>query len=292
MGIISTLQDSPVLFYVFIALLGLLIGSFLNVVIVRLPLMMEREWRQQCREMFGTGGDEEPGKEEPFSLVRPGSHCPECGSPVRPLQNIPVLSYLWLRGRCADCGAGIGLRYPVVELLSAVVALTAASHYGLSWELAGALILGWSFLAMSAIDIEHHLLPDGIVLPLLWIGLLLNAWGVYTDIYSALYGAVLGYVSLWLVYHAFRFLTGKEGMGYGDFKLFACIGAWLGWQSLPLVILLSAVCGAAVGIAMIVLKGQDKSTPIPFGPFLCAAGFIALLWGRQITDAYLQFAGL
>jgi len=288
--VIDLLQSNPVLLYVSIAVLGLIIGSFLNVVIVRLPLMMEREWRQQCRELLEIEAVEDDGKE--LNLVRPRSHCPHCGGSVGALQNIPVFSYLWLKGRCAHCGAAIGLRYPVIEILSALAALAAASHYGLTWELAGALALGWSFLAMSAIDIEHHLLPDGIVLPLLWLGLLLNSFGVYTDIHSALYGAALGYGVLWLVFQLFRLATGKEGMGYGDFKLLACIGAWLGWQSLPLVILLSAVCGAAVGIAMIAFKGQDRGQPIPFGPFLCAAGFIALLWGPRITDAYLQFAGL
>jgi len=288
--VIAAIQGNPVLLYISIAVLGLLIGSFLNVVIVRLPLMMEREWRQQCRELLELEAAADGGQE--LSLVRPRSHCRSCGKPVSALQNIPVLSYLWLKGRCAHCGAAIGLRYPVIEILSALLALVAAGRFGLSWELAGALALGWSFLAMSAIDIEHQLLPDGIVLPLLWLGLLLNSFGVYTDIHSALYGAAAGYGILWLVFQSFRLATGKEGMGYGDFKLLACIGAWLGWQSLPLVILLSAVCGAAVGIAMIAFKGQDRGQPIPFGPFLCAAGFIALLWGPRITDAYLQFAGL
>jgi len=202
------------------------------------------------------------------------------------------LSYLWLRGQCAECGARIGLRYPVIEVLAAVLAAVAVWKYGLSWQFAGALALNWSFLTISAIDIEHQLLPDNIVLPLLWVGLLANSFGLYTDIYSALYGAFAGYVSLWLVFQAFRLLTGKEGMGYGDFKLFACIGAWLGWQALPLVILLSAFCGAAVGLALIAFQGQDKSQPIPFGPFLCAAGFVAMMWGPQLTAAYLQFAGL
>jgi len=288
--VIALLQSNPALLYVSVAVLGLIIGSFLNVVVVRLPVMMERGWHQQCRELLELEAADDGGRE--LNLLRPRSHCPSCGGPVGALQNIPVLSYLWLKGRCAHCGAAIGLRYPVIEILSALLALAAAGHFGLSRELAGALVLGWGFLAMSAIDIEHHLLPDGIVLPLLWAGLLLNSFGLYTDIHSALYGAAAGYGVLWLVFQLFRLATGKEGMGYGDFKLLACIGAWLGWQSLPLVILLSAVCGAAVGIAMIVLRGQDRNQPIPFGPFLCAAGFIALLWGPQISGAYLQLSGL
>ena len=285
------MEDNPALFYGSVVLFGLVIGSFLNVVIVRLPHMLERTWKQQCRELLELD-DEREHPESPLSLARPGSHCPQCKMPISPRHNIPVLSYLWLRGRCAGCGTRISLRYPLVEVLAAAVAVLVVLKYGLSWQFIGALILGWSFLAMSAIDIEHHLLPDGIVLPLMWLGLLANSFGLYTDIYSALYGAVLGYISLWVVFQTFRLLTGKEGMGYGDFKLFACIGAWLGWQALPLVILLAALCGTVVGVALIVTKQQQRSQPIPFGPFLCAAGLVTLIWGPEITGAYLQFAGL
>ncbi|MDZ7842952.1 MAG: A24 family peptidase [Gammaproteobacteria bacterium] len=290
MWIVPTLQSNPVLLYVAVVLFGLIVGSFLNVVIVRLPVMLEASWRQQCRALLEPDAAEETG--EPYNLVHPRSRCPHCQAPVRAIQNIPVVSWLWLRGRCARCRAAIGLRYPVIEILAAVLAVAALSQFGLSWQLAGALALYWSFLAMSAIDIEHQLLPDNIVLPLLWVGLLANSFGLYTDIHSALYGAFFGYASLWLVFQGFRLLTGKEGMGYGDFKLLACIGAWLGWQALPLVILLAAFCGAIVGIAMIVFRGQERSQPIPFGPFLCAAAFVAMMWGPQLTDAYLQFAGL
>lgn len=290
MWIVPTLQSSPVLLYVTIVLFGLIVGSFLNVVIVRLPVVLETSWRRQCRELLELTPEDDAGAT--YNLVHPGSRCPHCDAPIRPLHNIPVLSWLWLRGRCARCRAPIGLRYPVIEFLAALLAVAALWKYGLSWQLAGALAFNWSFLAMSAIDIEHQILPDNIVLPLLWVGLLANSFGLYTDIHSALYGAFLGYASLWLVFQAFLLVTGKEGMGYGDFKLFACIGAWLGWQALPLVILLAAFCGAAVGIAMIVFRGQDKGVPIPFGPFLCAAGFVAMMWGPQITGAYLQFAGL
>lgn len=271
-------------------LFGLVVGSFLNVVIVRLPGMLEQTWRQQCRELLELESSLDPQPQ--LTLVRPGSHCPECRAPIRPMHNIPVVSYLWLRGRCAACGTRISFRYPVVEMLAAVLAVLVVWKYGLTWQFACALALAWSFLAMSAIDIDHHLLPDGMVLPLMWLGLLANSFGLYTDIQSALYGAAAGYISLWVVFQVFRLLTGKEGMGYGDFKLFACIGAWLGWQALPLVILLAALCGTIVGVGMMVIKQHDKSQPIPFGPFLCAAGLVAMLWGPEITNAYLQFAGL
>lgn len=290
MWMVSALQSNPALLYAFTILFGLVVGSFLNVVIVRLPGMLDLSWKLQCRELLGLEGGEPP--QERFNLVYPGSHCPHCRSPVKPIHNIPVVSYLWLGGKCAHCGAAIGLRYPLIETFAAMLAVVALGRFGLSWQLAGALALSWSFLAVSAIDIEHHLLPDDVILPLMWVGLAANSLGLYTDVYSALYGALLGYISLWLVFQAFRLLTGKEGMGYGDFKLFACIGAWLGWQALPLVILLAAVCGTVVGVAMILLKRQDRSQPIPFGPFLCAAGLVAMMWGPQITAAYLQAAGL
>jgi len=290
MWMASSLQSSPALLYASAAVLGLVVGSFLNVVIVRLPQMMLRLWTRQCREVLEVEGGEEAGTD--VNLIHPRSRCPHCDAPVRAVHNIPVLSWLWLRGRCASCGTAIGLRYPVVEILAALLAVVTAHRFGLSWQLIGALALAWSFLAASAIDLEHQLLPDGIVLPLLWVGLLANSFGLYTDIYSALYGAAAGYASLWLVFQVFRIITGKEGMGYGDFKLFACIGAWIGWQSLPLVILLASLAGAVIGIACIALSGGDRSRPIPFGPFLCAAGLIALMWGPQITQAYLQFAGL
>lgn len=292
MWMVSTLQSNPGLLYASIAVFGLVVGSFLNVVIVRLPVILERSWKRQCRELLEVENGSTDTAPAVFNLVHPGSHCPQCKAPVRAIHNIPVLSYLWLRGQCAHCGAHISLRYPVVETLAAILALTALGKYGLTWQLAGALALCWGFLAASAIDIEHHLLPDNIILPLTWIGLAANSLGLYTDVYSALYGALLGYVSLWLVFQLFRLLTGKEGMGYGDFKLFACIGAWLGWQALPLVILVAALSGTLVGVTMILLKRQDRSQPIPFGPFLCAAGFVAMIWGPQITDAYLQLAGI
>jgi leader peptidase (prepilin peptidase)/N-methyltransferase len=279
------------------ALLGLVVGSFLNVVIYRLPLMLERDWRRQCREMLHP---EEPvGDEAPaFNLVRPRSACPACRTPIKPYHNIPVLGYLFLRGRCAACGAGIPVRYPVVETFTGLVSVLVVLRFGVTLEGAGGLLLAWSLIALAGIDLDHKLLPDVITLPLLWIGLFFALLGgdsgnftVLPDLRSSVVGAMGGYLSLWVVYHVFRMVTGKEGMGYGDFKLLGALGAWLGWQSLPLVILLSALVGAVIGIALIVVRGRDRQLPLPFGPFLAAAGFVALLWGGALTDAYLQLSG-
>lgn len=265
------------------ALFGLMIGSFLNVVIHRLPRMMERDWALQCAELRG----ETPAPAEPFSLLRPGSHCPQCSRPVGPLENIPVLSFLALRGRCRGCGKPISWRYPLVE------ALTGFLFGFIAWKI-GPGLAAWAamgfvaaMIALTFIDLDTQLLPDDITLPLLWAGLLLNVSGTFTDLTSAVIGAVAGYLSLWTVYWLFKLATGKEGMGYGDFKLLAAIGAWLGWQVLPLTILLSSLVGAVVGIAMIVLAKRGRNVPIPFGPYLATAGVIALFWGKPLTEAYL-----
>lgn len=280
------------------ALLGLVIGSFLNVVIHRLPLVLEREWRRQCHELLSPGlppPDEEPA----FNLVRPRSACPSCKTPIRARHNVPLLGYLVLGGRCAACRAPISVRYPLVEAGTALLSALVVLRLGLSLEAAGALLLVWSLVALAVIDLDHQILPDVITLPLLWAGMLLALLGeqsgnflVLADLRSSVIGAMAGYVSLWLVYHGFRLVTGKEGMGYGDFKLLAALGAWLGWQALPLVILLSAAVGATVGIALIVLRGRDRQLPLPFGPYLAAAGLVALLWGGPLTEAYLHFSGL
>jgi len=272
------------------ALLGLMVGSFLNVVIHRLPLMMQRDWRSQCAEYL-----EQPGQapaDEAISLSRPRSRCPHCGHAIGALENIPVLSYLWLRGKCADCGARISPRYPVIEIVTALLSVAVAWHFGFGWPLAGGLLLTWSLIALTMIDFDHQLLPDNITLPLLWLGLVLNLGGIYTDINSAVIGAMAGYLSLWSIYWLFKLLTGKEGMGFGDFKLLALLGAWMGWQALPAIILLSSAVGAVIGIGLIVLRGRDKNIPIPFGPYLAIAGWIAFLWGDRITEAYLQFSGI
>ena len=267
-----------------IGLLGLLVGSFLNVVIHRLPKMMENEWRNQCAELHGDA----PVEDEPFSLIRPRSRCPSCGHPISALENIPILSWLWLRGRCSDCQAPISPRYPIVEAVTGLCSAAGAAYFGYGWMLLGALLLIWSLIALTFIDADTQLLPDSITLPLLWMGLCFNLFGVFADLSSAVLGAMVGYLSLWSVYWAFKLVTGKEGMGYGDFKLLAALGAWLGWQMLPLIILLSSLVGAAVGIVLIILARQGRHVPIPFGPYLAAAGLIALIWGKDLTQMYLR----
>ena len=273
------------------ALLGLVVGSFLNVVIHRLPRMLEREWRSQCAELNGTAPA--PADAAPYDLVRPGSACPGCGGAIRPWHNIPIVSYLLLRGRCAGCKTGIPLRYPVVEAGTALASALVAWQLGLTPEAAAAMGITWVLVALAGIDLEHQLLPDSLTQPLLWAGLLFHllpaadaGYGVFANLTDGVIGAVAGYLSLWTVYHGFRFATGKEGMGYGDFKLLAALGAWLGWQLLPLVVLLSAVTGALVGASLIALGRHRRENPLPFGPYLAAAGFIAILWGRDLMDAW------
>jgi len=228
---------------------------------------------------------------EIYNLVLPHSSCPHCGHEIRPWENIPVISYLFLRGKCSGCQAKISLRYPLVELSCGVLSAYVAWHFGFGWQAGGMLVLAWGLLAMSLIDADHQLLPDTLVLPLLWLGLIANNFGLFTSLEDALWGAVAGYLSLWSVFWLFKLVTGKEGMGYGDFKLLAMLGAWGGWQILPLTILLSSVVGAVLGVIMLRLRDASTSTPIPFGPYLAIAGFIALLWGKQITEGYLRFAG-
>ncbi|MGH8369661.1 MAG: prepilin peptidase [Gammaproteobacteria bacterium] len=288
MSILLLIESSPTVFVILAALLGLIVGSFLNVVIHRLPRMLEREWRVQCAELDGTT----PPDTEPYNLVVPRSCCPHCGHAITALENIPLLSYLVLRGRCHACKAHISLRYPLIELVTGLLSAWVAWHFGFGWMALGGLLLTWVLLPLTAIDLEHQLLPDKLTLPLLWLGLLFNLGHGFTDIQSAVIGALAGYLSLWCVFHGFRLLTGKEGMGYGDFKLFAALGAWLGWQMLPAIILLAAVTGAVVGITLILSRRLRQGVPIPFGPFLAAAGWIALLWGHRLTDAYLGLTGL
>ena len=269
-------------------ILGLLIGSFLNVVVYRLPLMMQRDWREQAREVLELPAE---ARGATFNLVLPNSKCPQCGHEIRAWENIPVLSYLFLRGKCSSCKTPISKRYPLVELTCGLLSAYIAWHFGFTWQAGGMLLLTWGLLAMSLIDADHQLLPDALVLPLLWLGLILNHFGLFTSLEDALWGAVAGYLSLWSVYWLFRLITGKEGMGYGDFKLLAMLGAWGGWQVLPLTILLSSLVGAVLGLIMLRLRNAETSTPIPFGPYLAIAGWIALLWGEQITSGYLQIAG-
>ncbi len=279
---IEPLSD-PVLFVPLAVLLGLLVGSFLNVVIHRLPIMLEREWHAQCAALRGDA----PEAAEPYGLATPRSACPHCGHLIRWYENIPLLSYVWLKGRCSACGQGIAVRYPMVELASGLLAGYAAWHFSFTPQAAAGLILIWALLALTVIDLDTHLLPDRITQPLLWLGLLVNLNGLFAPVEEALMGAVAGYLLLWLVYHAFRLATGKEGMGYGDFKLLAALGAWLGWTLLPLVILAASLVGALVGIALILLAGHERSRPIPFGPWLALGGIIALFWGEGALRLYL-----
>ena len=287
---LNIILNSPVLLTPLAGILGLLVGSFLNVVIYRLPIMMQRGWRQECSAFLEL--DQPAPDNEPFNLVFPLSHCPHCNAAIKPYQNIPVFSYLFLKGRCAQCNSPISLRYPVIEAFTGICSAIVAWHFGYSAETAFALLLTWSLIALSGIDIDHQLLPDSITLPMLWLGLFLSLFTLFTNSHSSIIGAMAGYLCLWLVYHAFKLITGKEGMGYGDFKLLALFGAWLGWQYLPLIILLSSLVGAVVGLSMVALVKRDKNIPIPFGPYLAAAGWIALIWGDRINQLYLSAAGL
>jgi len=287
MDVLLMLEASPPLLYTTVGVLGLMIGSFLNVVIHRLPVMLERQWSRQCREHLeidpGSGIDDPP-----FNLVSPASRCPDCGHHIRAMENIPVISYLFLRGRCASCGTGISPRYPVIELVTAIASVITVVHFGFGIQAVAALLFTWTMIPLCMIDYDCQLLPDSITLPLLWGGLALSLWGVFVDSHSSIVGALAGYLSLWLVFQLFRLATGKEGMGFGDFKLLSAIGAWVGWQALPVVILFSSVVGAITGILLMLLKGHDRSQPLPFGPFLAVAGWITLLWGPDIMRFYLQ----
>jgi leader peptidase (prepilin peptidase) / N-methyltransferase len=287
--LIELLMESPLFLVAAVGLLGLLVGSFLNVLVYRLPIMMQREWQMQARELLSLP-EEVP--EKSFNLLLPASQCPHCGHAIRCWENIPLLSWLALRGRCSACQQAISPRYPLLELLCGLLSAGLAWHFGMGWALLLMLPLTWGLLAMSLIDMDHHLLPDSLVLPLLWLGLIANSFGLFTSLEAALWGAVWGYLSLWSLYWVFRLLTGKEGMGYGDFKLLAMLGAWGGWQILPLTLLLSSLLGALLGMLWLRLKGADRHSPIPFGPFLAVAGWIALLWGEAITSGYLGFAGI
>lgn len=286
------LTSSPTAWTVAMLVLGLLVGSFLNVVIHRLPLMKEREWQTEARLVLGSDLYDppraEPLKQQPYNLVVPRSACPKCGAQITALQNIPVISYLFLRGACANCKTKISIRYPLVELFTGVLSAAVAWKFGFTWYCGAALVLTWALIALSVIDLDHQLLLDDITLPLLWLGLLLSLattldeFGLPVSTYASIAGAAAGYLILWSIYHLFKLVTGKEGMGYGDFKLLAALGAWLGWQSLLDIILASATAGALIGGALILFRGRDRSHAIPFGPFLAAAGWIALMWGEHL----------
>jgi len=284
MSFMQTLQNNPALFISTVALLSLMIGSFLNVVIHRMPKIIERQWRAEVAESSGQPLPEEPD----YNLMVPRSQCPSCGHAITALENVPVVSYLVLRGRCGGCKAPISVRYPSVELLTGCLSALVAWNFGFTWTTAAGLLFVWTMIALAFIDLDSFYLPDDITLPLLWAGILANMGGAFVDLQTAVIGAVAGYLSLWLVYWAFKFATGKEGMGYGDFKLLAAIGAWLGWKMLPVVIMLSSLVGAVVGIGLIALARHERSKPIPFGPYLVLGGLIALFRGEAIVKYYLQ----
>ena len=298
---IELLHGSPLFFVFLCGIVGLMVGSFLNVVIHRLPIMMEREWRTQCAELNAdapSNNQSEQNQSARYNLIIPRSACPHCAHPISALENIPILSYLFLRGTCRNCSAPISIRYPVVEAISGILSAYAAWHFGYGMAAIAALLFVWALIALTFIDFDTQLLPDDLTLPLLWLGLIFNLSGVFnntgtfTDLTSAVIGAVIGYLTLWSVYWLFKLATGKEGMGYGDFKLLAAIGAWLGWQLLPLVILLSSVVGAVVGITLMIVLRQGRNVPIPFGPYLAGGGLIALFWGQSLTQTYLKLLAM
>ena len=323
MTILDVFQQNAIVFYGVVAFISLMVGSFLNVVIHRLPIMMERGWKEGIDEYLrehpehGISGkslqqDEAGLKEdhlasakanvaggeaaieqkiEPFNLAVPRSRCPSCQTEIAAWQNIPVFSYLALRGKCANCKTPISVRYPIVEFVTMLLSLVVAWHFGPTPQAALGIVVTWFLVSMSMIDVDHQLLPDSLTLPLMWIGLLAAFAPVFADLPSAVIGAAAGYMVLWMVYQLFRIVTGKEGMGFGDFKLLAALGALLGWQVLPIVILLSSLVGAVVGVAIIAVTGRDKNIPIPFGPYLAAAGWIAMLWGEALSNWYYGLLG-
>ena len=288
MLMVDYLQINPGSFVVFAGIIGLIIGSFLNVVIYRLPIMMDREALFACRELLGSCDISSSSESEPFNLVVPRSRCLRCGHLITAFENIPLISWLLLRARCSQCKGVISPRYPAIEMLTGVLSAFVAWYFGLSWQAGGALCFTWALIALTFIDFDHQLLPDSITLPLLWAGLLASIFGIFTDLEASIIGAMSGYLVLWSICNVYKLLTGKEGMGGGDFKLLAMIGAWLGWQDLPFTLFLASALGAAVGLSLIIFRHHDKSIPIPFGPYLAVAGWVALFWDSDFTRWYLS----
>jgi leader peptidase (prepilin peptidase)/N-methyltransferase len=299
MAWIELLKSSQAVFLTCVGLLGLIMGSFLNVVIWRLPLMLHREWTEQCYAYlkenipsFPFSDLPKPEHNEPFNLVTPRSQCPHCKHLIGALENIPLLSFIFLRGRCLACRAPISVRYPIMEALTAILSIATAYYFGFTWQCLAALIFTWALISLTIIDIEHQLLPDDITLAMLWLGLLVNIPHLFVSINDAIIGVIVGYLFLWSIYWIFKLITHKEGMGYGDFKLLAMLGAWLGWQALPKIILISSMVGAIVGVTLIVLKRHSREKPLPFGPFLAMAGWISLIWGDKLSRLYFSMFGL
>jgi len=288
MELFGLFNASPILFIVVLFVMGAVVGSFLNVVVYRLPIIMQNQWVASSREILGLPAEDKPI----FNLIAPNSTCPKCGHKIKPLENIPIISYLVLGGRCSACKTKISVIYPMIELATGLITALIAWYFGVSYLTCALVVLSWSLIAMSLIDIKHQILPDNIVLPMLWLGLIINQFNIFTDPSSALIGAIAGYMSLWLVYWIFKLITGKDGIGYGDFKMLAMFGAWGGWQLLPLIILLSSVVGAILGIIILKSRKLDcETTTIPFGPYLAIAGLIALIWGDRIIYSYASWIG-
>jgi leader peptidase (prepilin peptidase)/N-methyltransferase len=312
MSLAEAFASTPWFLALAVALLGAIVGSFLNVVAFRLPRRMEAEWQDEAREILAPKletlvagldpaqqnqaekilGLATPASSPPISLIHPPSTCPHCGTRIKPWHNVPILGWLWLRGRAACCGGPISMQYPLVEALCLAASLLCAEHFGYSPQLAASLVFTWMLLALAVIDFNTHFLPDALTLPLLWLGLLLSLAGVFTHPAAGILGAAAGYLSLWSVYHVFRLLTGREGMGYGDFKLLAALGAWMGWQALPMIILLSSLVGSVVGVSLILMRRLEREQPIGFGPYLAGAGFLALLYGPALTQFYWHSIGV
>ena len=288
-NIVLAFEASPWLFYSFVLFLGLCVGSFLNVVAYRLPLMMERGWKSECYEFLEIEPPEPESELKPFNLSIPASACPNCGHKIRFWENIPVISYLLLRAKCASCKTKISMQYPIVELITGIASLIVAYTFGVTLQTVAAVLFTWVLLALTLIDLKKQLLPDNITLPLLWLGIFFSFYDVFTDLKSSVIGAMAGYLILWSVYQLFKLLTKKEGMGFGDFKLLAALGAWVGFSYLPQIILVSSVVGSIAGISMLLIGKTKQQQPIPFGPYLAMAGWIALLWGEKINDSYLSF---
>ncbi len=286
MELITVFKSDQWLFYTAVVLFSLCVGSFLNVVIYRLPVMLERDWRQQCHEFLEIQSPQQDDQTR-LSLATPASSCPHCGHSIRAWENIPIISYILLRGRCSSCKTRISIQYPAIEAFTALTSVAVAWKYGVSIQTAGGLLFTWTLIALTMIDVHKQLLPDNLTLPLLWLGLTFALFDTYTSLHASVIGAIAGYLLLWTVFHVFRLVTGKEGMGFGDFKLLAALGAWLGWTMLPQIVLVSSVIGAIAGSIMLVTGKTRTQQPIPFGPYLALAGWIALLWGNEINQAYL-----
>ena len=285
MEIVTVLRENTAFFLIVVGLFSLLIGSFLNAAIYRIPIMLQREWREECEELIGGDSDVKMSeKDNKFNLFVPRSQCPHCGHTITALENIPVISYLFLKGKCSSCKTHISVQYPLIEVFTALLSILIAWKLGFGWQVLAALLFTWTLITLALIDAKTMLLPDNLTLPLMWLGIAVNYNGLFVDLQSAVLGAMIGYMSLWTLFQVFKLVTGKEGMGYGDFKILAAIGAWGGWQILPFTIFAASMLGAVIGILMILAKGQKESQPIPFGPWLALAGFIGFIWRTEVIQ--------